>query len=113
MSLSIKEIKKRVDKLKLLNKELEKFDGFAIRITRLTILKYLCRDRLAMCDYALMIAKKTKPRIEYKENEEDIKKVVNLSLKLMTILIKKTKEINILEIDEEDNRQMRYNRQIG
>jgi len=65
MDLSTKEIKKRIDKLEMLNKELEEFDGFAIRITRLTVLKYLCRDKLAMCGYALELAKKTKKRIEY------------------------------------------------
>lgn len=48
MNLSVKEIKKRIDKLEILTEELENFDGFAIRITRLTVIKYLCRDELAM-----------------------------------------------------------------
>ena len=106
MNLSIKEIKKRIDKLEILNGELDNFSGFAISITRLTVIKYLCKDSLAMCGYALEIAKKTKTRIEYKENEKDIKKTVNLSLKIMNSIMKQSKEQNSLEINADDEKQI-------
>jgi hypothetical protein len=107
MVLSIKEIKKRIDKLEILNEEIEKFDGFAIKIIRLTVVKYLCRDKLAMCSYALELAKKTKPRIRYKDNEQDIKRTINLSLKLMNSIVKQSEEQRNLVIHEDNKKQIR------
>jgi len=76
-------IKKRVSKLQSLEKELENFDESAISITKLTVLKYLCRDSLAMIKFAYFISQKVINRINYTENDISLKKTIVESLELM------------------------------
>ena len=103
---TLKEINQRVEKLKQLEEELNEFSGFAISITRLTILKYLCRDSLAMCEFAYEIAKKTKPKIVYKEEGKKMKKIVNETINLMEKIIRVSKKNNQLMFGEGEDEQI-------
>lgn len=76
-------IKKRISKLQSLEKELENFDGYAISITKLTVLKYLCRDSFAMMKFAYFISQKVINRINYNENDISIKNTIDESVELM------------------------------
>lgn len=80
---NIKEIERRIVKLNKLEIELNNFDGRAIPVTRLTILKYLCRDCLAMLEFAYFISNKVTNRLEYSEDNILLQRPINESLQLM------------------------------
>ena len=100
------EIQQRVEKLRQLEEELIGYNGLSISITRLTILKSLCKDSLAMCEFAYEISKKTKPRIIYKEENKKVEKVVNESIKVMGRIIKASKLQNKLIIAKDEENQI-------
>jgi hypothetical protein len=76
-------IKKRISKIQNLEKELDNFDGYAISITKLTVLKYLCRDSFAMIKFAYFISQKVINQINYTENDISLKKSIEEILELM------------------------------
>jgi len=104
---TVREIKKRVDKLKKLEEELKNLSNrWAIDITRLTIIKYLCRDPLAMIAYAYFLANKISPLIEYKEKEVPLKKIVEESIALMKKILDKSFQQEQLLFEETDKKQL-------
>ena len=92
-------IKKRISKLKILENELNNFDGYVISITKLTVIKYLCRDSLAMAKFAYFISKKVNNQINYTENDISLKNPIIEGLELMKSIINITKS-DTLNIDK-------------
>jgi hypothetical protein len=83
----LNEIEKRIDKLNKLEIALDNFDGYVISITRLTVIKYLCRDCLAMIEFAYFISNKVNSRIKYSEDNISLETQINESLQLMKNMI--------------------------
>ena len=95
----ITEIEKRISKLKKIEKELINFDGYVISITRLTVIKYLCRDCLAMLEFAYFVSKKINSRLNYLEDDISLEIPINESLQLMKIIINDFTKTNTLNIE--------------
>jgi len=113
MRKKIKEIEKRISKLKNLEKELVEFDGNAISITKLTVIKYLCRDCLAMVKFAYFISSKVINRIEYIDDDILLKTPITESLQLMEKIIIDFTKTSTLNIDKETKKKLEIlNRKI-
>ena len=95
----ITEIEKRIFKLKNLENELDNFDGYLISITRLTVIKYLCRDCLAMVEFAYFISNKVNSRIKYLEDDISLETPITESLQLMKKIITDFTKTNTLHIE--------------
>ena len=109
-----KEVKKRVQKLEQLESELQNFHGWAIQITRLTVIKYLCKDNHALCGFALFISEKVEPKIEYREETEHIEDEIEEALHLMQTIYMYNTGTSEFEIKEDDRSQLRdLQREIG
>jgi len=80
---SIKEITKRVTKLNSLENELSYSKRFPISITRLTILKFLCKDTFSMCQFAYYLSLKIKDNMQIYDREENLKSIITASLRIM------------------------------
>ncbi|MBL4651659.1 MAG: hypothetical protein JKY53_02185 [Flavobacteriales bacterium] len=80
-------IKKRISKLQNLEKELDNFDGYAISITKLTVIKYLCQDSSAMIKFAYFVSQKVNNQINYTENDISLKEPIAEILELMKRII--------------------------
>ena len=93
------DIEKRISKLKNLEKELDSLDGYAISITRLTVIKYLCRDCLAMVEFAYFISHKVSNRMKYIEDDISLKTSIAESLELMEKVITNFTKTGTLNIE--------------
>lgn len=95
----LKEIEKRIDKLKNLEKELENFNGTSISITKLTVLKFLCKDYSAMIEFAYFISNKVTNKIKYSEDNASLETPINESMELMKKIITDFSNTQILSIE--------------
>lgn len=97
--MKIKEIEKRIHKLNSLEKSLENFNGHSISITRLTVIKYLCKDYLAMLEFSYFIANKVKTNIKYSEDNASLKTYIEYSIKLMEKVLTDFLQTKILNLE--------------
>jgi len=96
-----KEVKKRVQKLEKLESELQNFHGWAIKITRLTVIKYLC-----LCGFAAYISKKVEPEIVYSEESKNVREDIEKALHLMQTIHAYNIGTPEFEIEENDRSQL-------
>jgi hypothetical protein len=68
----IKGVKTRINKLKILEDELSNFQGFTLSITKLTVIKWICKNSEAMKYFALFIAREEFKANKFKANDEII-----------------------------------------
>ncbi len=102
--------------IKLLNKTLQKIEKIEseiaqgtkyLSITRLLILKKLCKDNLAKCSFALYLTEKTyQSYIQEKMPNKEIESYIEKSLKLMKDIISKSKESTTFSISTSNKNKL-------